>query len=132
MIAIATCSMFFIALPAGGLSILFAILSKEGNAKCRRSAKQASSLRQSGSSLSFLITGAAFYLVFSNPDYRQQLNDMSQQMYGETFDDMLKRKGTGSMSMTIGASQSYGSYYGIQTQTGSVKKSGESEVTAPA
>ena len=43
--------------------------------------------------LSFLITGAAFYLVFSNPDYRQQLNDMSQQMYGETFDDMLKERG---------------------------------------
>ena len=63
MIAIATCSMFFIALPAGGIF------------------------------LSFLITGAAFYLVFSNPDYRQQLNDMSQQMYGETFDDMLKERG---------------------------------------
>lgn len=35
------------------------------------------------------------------------------------------------MSMTIGASQSYGGYYGIQTQTGSVKNPGESEVTAP-
>ena len=35
------------------------------------------------------------------------------------------------MSMTIGASQSYGGYYGIQPQTGSVKNPGESEVTAP-
>ena len=81
MIAIATCSMFFIALPAGGLSILFAILSKGRERKMQ------------AIFLSFLITGAAFYLVFSNPDYRQQLNDMSQQMYGETFDDMLKQRG---------------------------------------
>lgn len=35
------------------------------------------------------------------------------------------------MSMTIGASQSYGGYYGIQPQTGSIKNPGESEVTAP-
>ena len=43
--------------------------------------------------LSVIITGAACYMMFSNPDYRQQLNDMSQQMYGETFDDMLKERG---------------------------------------
>ena len=93
MIAIATCSMFFIALPAGGLSILFAILSKGRERKMQAICKAGIITSAIGIFLSFLITGAAFYLVFSNPDYRQQLNDMSQQMYGETFDDMLKERG---------------------------------------
>ena len=134
MIAIATCSMFFHCIT-GGRSQLFYLLffPREGNAKCRRSAKQASSLRQSGSSCLSSSREQHSIWCLSNPDYRQQLNDMSQQMYGETFDDMFKRReGAGcSMSMTIGASQSYGGYYGIQTQTGCVKNPGESEVTAP-
>ena len=81
MIAIATCSMFFIALPAGR--------ERKMQAICKAGIITSAI----GIFLSFLITGAAFYLVFSNPDYRQQLNDMSQQMYGETFDDMLKERG---------------------------------------
>lgn len=93
MIAIATCSMFFIALPAGGLSILFAILSKGRERKMQAICKAGIITSAIGMFLSVIITGAAFYMMFSNPDYRQQLNDMSQQMYGETFDDMLKERG---------------------------------------
>lgn len=79
--------------PAGGLSILFAILSKG------RETQNAGDLQSRHHHFGnrdlpvFPHHGAAFYLVFSNPDYRQQLNDMSQQMYGETFDDMLKERG---------------------------------------
>ena len=74
-------------------SILFAILSKGRERKLQAICKAGIITSAIGIFLSFLITGAAFYLVFSNPDYRQQLNDMSQQMYGETFDDMLKERG---------------------------------------
>ena len=62
MIAIATCSMFFIALPAGGLSILFAILSKGRERKMQAICKAGIITSAIGIFLSFLITGAAFYL----------------------------------------------------------------------
>ena len=33
------------------------------------------------------------YAVLTNPEYRQQLNTMSEQMNGISFDDMLKELG---------------------------------------
>ena len=81
MIAIATCSMFFIALPASGLSILFAILSKGRERKMQAICKAGIITSAIGIFLSFLITGAAFYLVFSKPGTQTVCYSRSRREY---------------------------------------------------
>ena len=66
MIAIATCSMFFIALPAGGLSILFAILSKGNDSQLSGTAIGGLVTSIAGLAFTVILYGFAFFIIFSS------------------------------------------------------------------
>ena len=40
--------------------------------------------------LSVFVTAAAFYFVMNDTTFRKQLNETCEQIYGESFDDMLR------------------------------------------
>lgn len=74
----------------GALSIIFAILSRRGNEKLSGSAIagiSASLVSMAG--IVFMI-GMVYYLIFNVPEYRELINQQYEQMYGESFDEMLE------------------------------------------
>lgn len=71
----------------GGLSILFAVLSRGNTAGYQLNAKIAiicSCIALAGNTL---FTGFAFYNIFYNEEYRQQLDATFEQMYGMTMEE---------------------------------------------
>lgn len=84
-------SMFFITpFIFGALSIIFAILSRNGNEKMSGSAI----VGISASIVSMLgvvfMVGMVYYLMFNVPEYREMMNQQYEQMYGQSFDEMLE------------------------------------------
>jgi len=93
IIALLTVTTVILPIPLGALSIIFAILShRKGEKLC-------------GSQIAGLVTsiiGMVFSLVIivssvimlptmlKTPEYRDQLNSISKQLYGESFDDVLE------------------------------------------
>ena len=75
----------------GGLSILFAILGRGGKEKIPPKGKVAITISSLSIILTVLATTLAITMIFTNPTMRQQLNDTSLQIYGETFDDAFKK-----------------------------------------
>ncbi len=88
--AFMSCSFIFTALIAGGLSILFAILSKGKYSKMHFMAKSGIAASIAGIVLSVIITSSVVYLVFNSPQYRELLNTTYESMYGMTFDEALE------------------------------------------
>lgn len=76
----------------GGLGILFAILSKGSDRSLTGTAIGGMTTSIIGVALSLCIGIYSFYLIFTDSTYHQQLNDMCEQMYGITFDEMLDGK----------------------------------------
>lgn len=73
----------------GGLGILFAVLSKGGDHSFTKTAAGGVTTSVIGIALSLCIGIFSFYLIFTDSAYHQQLNDMCEQMYGVTFDELL-------------------------------------------
>ena len=90
ILSIATCSFCFFSLPAAGLSILFALLSRGSDKKLQVMPKAGIIISLLGILFSVVITVSAVYLVFTDPTYQAQLNSMCEQMYGQSFDDMMQ------------------------------------------
>lgn len=90
IISITCSSVIFISMIAAGLSILFAILSRGNDKKFTSIAKAGIITSVLGLACSIFVTISAFYMVINNAEYRAQVNDMCQQLYGTSFDDMLK------------------------------------------
>jgi hypothetical protein len=89
-LAMISCSFIFISLIAGGLSILFAILSKGNDRRMQTMPKAGILTGITGMVLSVVITGATVFLFMSDSSYRQQLNEACEQIYGVSFDDMME------------------------------------------
>ena len=88
--AFMSCSFIFTALIAGGLSILFAILSKGKHSKMHFMAKSGIAASIAGIVFSVIITSSVVYLMFNSPQYREMLNTTYESMYGMTFDEALE------------------------------------------
>ncbi len=88
--AFMSCSFIFAALVAGGLSILFAILSKGKHLKMHFMAKAGIATSIAAIVLSVVITSSIVYLMFNSPQYRELLNTTYESMYGMTFDEALE------------------------------------------
>ncbi len=92
---IAVVSVFtFTVYPAmilGSLSIILALLSKGALKKMHENARIGviTGIIALGINL-FLIIGSC-YVVFTIPEYREQFDEMYENMYGESFDDTLER-----------------------------------------
>lgn len=88
--AFTSCTFIFTALIAGGLSILFAILSKGSHPKMHFMAKSGIITSIAAIVLSVIITSSVVHLVFNSPQYREMLNTTYESMYGMTFDEALE------------------------------------------
>lgn len=98
--ALMSSAIFFIAIPAGALGILFAILSKGGNLKLQLPSKIGFGTSLAAILFSITITGAATFIVMNDPASHAQLNDMCKQAYGVTFDAMIEEIKTGQTPLT--------------------------------
>lgn len=93
ILALLSVTTMILPIPLGALSILFAILSHhKGEKFC---ASQIAGIATSVVSLilSSTIIVSAFAMLptmLRTPEYRDQLNAVSEQFYGESFDDMIE------------------------------------------
>ena len=83
----------FIVLPLifGGLSILFALLGRGRSEEIPSKGKVAIVISSFAIVLTVFLTAVAINMIFTNPVMRQQLNDTSMQIYGETFDETFEK-----------------------------------------
>lgn len=85
-----SCAFIFFAMITGGLSILFAILSKGDHPKMNYAARAGITASVVGIIFSVILTSSVFYLVFNSSEYREMLNTTYESMYGQTFDEALE------------------------------------------
>lgn len=89
---VSSCTIIF-SLIFGSLGIIFGILAYRKGQKMENDLKLG--LITSSVGLAFTVIIFVVALVFSfqmmnDPEYRDYLNQVSEQMYGETFDEMLE------------------------------------------
>lgn len=83
----------FLPLPLAALGVLFAVLGHRKGAKWEFPgiAGLVSSAAGLIVSLSLIITSATMFpTLLKTPEYRKQLNAISEQLYGESFDEMVE------------------------------------------
>lgn len=83
----------FLPLPIGALGILFAILASRKGKKMVPMAVVGTTLSGIGMGLSiFMIIISIIMLptMMKDPQYREYMNNMSMELYGESFDDMME------------------------------------------
>lgn len=90
ILSVLSCSVIFFALPAGGLSILFAILSKGNDKKFQPLSLAGIGTSAFGILVSLAITIGGIYLFMTNDYYHNQLNATCKQLYNVTFDQMIQ------------------------------------------
>lgn len=74
----------------GSLSIIFAILSRSGREKMAGSAIAGISASIVSMLGAVSMVGLVYYLTFNVPEYRELMNQQYEQMYGQSFDEMLE------------------------------------------
>lgn len=84
-----SCSVIFFSLIAGGMSILFAILSKGSDTKLKPLSRLGILTSIFGIFCSFAVTIGACYLFFTNDYYHEQINQACKEVYQQSFDDMM-------------------------------------------
>ena len=93
LISIPLCFFLYTGIILGGLAIVFALLSKGTSEKLLAQAKKGIIYGTLGIVLGYSIIAYNLHAVMTNPTYRQELNRVSEQMNGVSFDDMLKELG---------------------------------------
>ena len=89
MFSIPLCLIFYTGIILGGVAVVLALLSKGTMKTFLPQAKKALVLGTVGVVLGYTMMVTSIHTVLTNPEQRQQLNTMSEQMYGASFDDML-------------------------------------------
>lgn len=74
----------------GGLSILFAIIGRGSSEKIPDKGILSIVISIAAMVFTAVITAFAVKMIFTDANMRQQMNDYSMELYGETFDDMMK------------------------------------------
>ncbi|MBO6241312.1 MAG: DUF4190 domain-containing protein [Butyrivibrio sp.] len=96
LIAIPLCFVMNIGIVLGGVAIVLGILSRGSEKKFLPQAKRGIIYGTIGIVLGYVVFVSSIHTVLTDPTYRQQLNQISQQMNGQSFDDMLKELGISS------------------------------------
>ena len=89
MFSIPLCFIFYTSIILGGVAIVLALLSKGVMKTFLPQAKKAIVLGSVGVVLGYFMMITSIHTVLNDPEQRQQLNIMSEQMYGTSFDEML-------------------------------------------
>ena len=93
ILSVLTLGTIFLPLPMAALGILFACLAHRKGQKRDRSARIGLITSVAGLciSLSLIVSSLAMLpTMLRTPEYRDQLNAFSNQLYGESFDDMVE------------------------------------------
>ncbi len=80
----------FLSIILGGVGVVIGILSGNKRTGLPKYAKRGIIFASVGIIASYLMLATNVYTVLTNPDMRQQLNEVSQQMNGVTFDETLQ------------------------------------------
>ncbi|WP_024865462.1 hypothetical protein [Butyrivibrio sp. FCS014] len=91
--SIPLCFFLNIGVVIGGIAIVMALLSKGTMEKFLPQARRAVIFGILGIVLGYSVMAYDVHKVLTDPQYHEQLNQMSQQMNGVSFDDMLKEIG---------------------------------------
>lgn len=94
-----SCSIIFISMITGGLSILFAILSKGNDHKMHTMPRTGVLISVFGILCSLCVTISTCYMILHDDSYRAQLNEACEQIYGVSFDEMLEEMYSGASDM---------------------------------
>ena len=93
LVSIPLCFFLNLGPIVGGIAVTLAILSKGTMEKLLPQARKAIIYGTLGIVIGYGVFAYNLHAVLTIPEYRQQLNIMSEQMNGESFDDMLKDLG---------------------------------------
>ncbi|WP_022772413.1 hypothetical protein [Butyrivibrio sp. AE2015] len=93
LIAIPLCFVMNIGIVLGGVAVVLGILSKGLEKKLLPQAKRGIIYGTIGIVLGYIVFVSSMHTILTDPTYRQQLNQMSEQMNGQSFDDLLKELG---------------------------------------
>ncbi len=93
LISIPLCFVLNLGVVFGGIAIVLALLSKGTVDKLLPQAKKAILYGVLGIVIGYGVFAYDVYKVFTDQQLRNQLNVMSEQMNGVSFDDMLKELG---------------------------------------
>ena len=106
-LSIATTILCTVYLPYifGALSIVFAILSRGNAAKMARKAASAIRLAVIGLIMNTALIVTCFTIVFTNPQVHDELNRISEQVYGQSFDELMEGIESGKTPTTDGTNE---------------------------
>ena len=93
LISIPFCFFMYTGIILGGIAIVMAILSKGTAQRLLPQAKKGIFYGSIGVVLGYAVLISSIHNLVTDPTYRQQLNQFSEQYYGESMDDMLKELG---------------------------------------
>ena len=93
LLSIPFCFFMYTGIILGGVAIILALLSKGVAKKLLPQAKKGIFYGTIGIILGYGILITSVHTLLTDPAYRQQVNQVSEQYYGESFDDMLKEIG---------------------------------------
>ena len=93
LISIPLCFFLNIGVIVGGVAIVLALLSRGTLEHLLPQARKAIIYGTLGIVIGYGVFAYDLHAVFTNPEYRAQLNTISKQMNGVSFDDMLKELG---------------------------------------
>jgi len=101
IIAVASLVTFLVypAVILGALSILFALLSRGEETRLSDKAKTGLTTGIIAISVNLVILGFGCLLIFSSGPYKDEMNKVCKQMYGQTFDDMMEDAMDGSFDL---------------------------------
>lgn len=80
----------FLPQASAALAIIFAILSKGNGSAMHNYAKTGITTALIGTVISITLIISGFFLIMNNTDYHKQANELCEEIYGQSFDDMLK------------------------------------------
>ena len=93
LIAIPLSFVMNIGVVLGGVAVVLAILSRGSQKKFLPQAKRGIIYGTIGIVLGYIVFVSSLHTVLTDPTYRQQLNQMSEQMNGQSFDELLQELG---------------------------------------
>lgn len=93
LISIPFCFFMYTGIILGGIAVVMAILSRGNADRLLPQAKKGILYGTIGVVLGYGVLISSIHNIVTNPSYRQQLNQFSEQYYGESIDDMLEELG---------------------------------------
>ena len=89
ILSLVLCCTGILGIPAGALSILFAVLSKRKGESLSGMSIAGVVTSVIGILLGILTTAYSIYMLFYDPTFREQIDIMMQQMYGVSLEEFF-------------------------------------------